>query len=97
MQKFIARYLCRDLMTMQPKDGWTDDEENTWALAGNGNEPVVIYSLSGSSVHLRRKIAARSARWFNPRSGEECEARSSDGLSYAKPDAGEWILLVEQR
>lgn len=97
VRDFIGRYLCHDLMTMQPKDGWTEDEENTWTLAGNGNEPVVIYSLSGSGVHLRRKIVALSARWFNPRSGEERVAQSNDGLSYSKPDKDEWVLLLEQR
>lgn len=99
VQGFVSRYLCRDLMTMEPKDGWTEDAENTWTLAGAAQEPVLIYSLTGTTVQLRHRVAAKSALWFNPRSGEQraAHAQGDDGATYTKPDAGEWLLLLSQR
>lgn len=96
VQSFVARYLCRDLMTMEPRDGWTEDPDNNWTLAGNAQEPVLIYSLAGSLIELKNAVMAKSALWFNPRSGEQRTAHAEDNQRrvYKKPDTGEWLLLL---
>lgn len=96
IQSFVERHLCKDLMMMEPQDGWVGDAENNWTLAGDARRPVLIYSLAGDRIDLRRRVVAKSSLWFNPRSGEERAAYSKDGYSYTKPDTGEWGLLIKR-
>ena len=95
---FVCKYLSHDLMYMEPKDGWTTGPDTNWTLARENRGPTLIYSLSGSTIDVTRKLNVRSALWFNPRSGEEREARSKPaaaGTVYEKPDSGEWLLLLQ--
>jgi hypothetical protein len=98
VQRFVCKYLSGDLMRMEPQDGWTSDPETTWTLAKDSNGPVLIDSLGGSAIRVQRKLNIKSALWYNPRSGEEREAKAEPGETetiYGKPDAGEWLLLLQ--
>ena len=95
---FVYKYLRDDLMHMEPKDGWTGDPQTTWTLARESNGPTLIYSLSGQAVTVKHKLHVKSALWFNPRSGKEYEAKARQAereTAYDKPDAGEWLLLLQ--
>lgn len=98
VQRFVCEHLSDKLMRMEPRDGWTADPETTWTLVSHNEGVLLIDSLAGARVELKRKVKSRSALWFNPRSGEECPATavaSEVGANYTKPDANEWLLLIE--
>ena len=85
-------------MHVEPQDGWTSDPETAWTLADTNNGPVLIDSMSNSSIHLTRKWKAQTQLWLNPRSGEERTAEASElahETLYIKPDSGEWLLLLK--
>ncbi|GAC1421353.1 MAG: DUF6298 domain-containing protein [Acidobacteriaceae bacterium] len=100
IEDFVQTYLAADLMNMSPRDGWTSAPERTWTLAGGKAQPVLIYSLSGSDVTLTRALpnAAYSAIWFDPRIGSPQRMQTVSGAAstvFAKPDAKEWLLLLQ--
>lgn len=97
VQRFVCQHLSNELMHMEPRDGWTADPETTWTLASQNADVILIDSLAGARVELKRKVKLSSAIWFNPRSGEERRATvvaTDTGESYTKPDASEWLLLI---
>jgi hypothetical protein len=94
--QFVAAHLAASLMKMEPKDGWVAAPEHTWVLAGGAAEPVLLYSLSGSSIAVTRALPAPQykATWIDPRTGNETAASGSEG-KWTKPDGKEWLLLLE--
>jgi hypothetical protein len=94
--QFVAAHLSMVLMKMEPKDGWVSAPDANWVLAGSAAEPVVIYSLSGDAITLSKPLPAANnkAMWFDPRTGAE-SAATADGLTWHKPDARTWVLLIE--
>ena len=100
VETFVSTYLSQDLMKMSPQDGWTTAPERTWVLAASRAEPVLIYSLSGADITLSHALpAARyNALWFDPRTGSAKPAQSvagSPSTVVTKPDAREWLLLLQ--
>lgn len=99
LEQFVHAYLPKDLMKISPKDGWVAAPERTWVLAGDDENPVLIYSLSGDDIALASALPAKSYRamWFDPRTGATRDAKTISGAaqtSLAKPDAREWLLLL---
>ncbi len=94
--QFVSAHLASVLMKMEPKDGWVSAPDQNWVLAGGAAEPVVIYSLAGSAITLAKPLPAAhvKATWFNPRTGAETAA-PADAPTWQKPDAQEWVLLLE--
>jgi hypothetical protein len=93
--QFVAAHLATVLMKMDPKDGWTSAPEANWVLAGGAAEPVVVYSWAGDAIVFARPLPAQvKGTWFDPRTGAETAA-VVDGQSWKKPDAKEWVLLIE--
>jgi hypothetical protein len=98
-EDFVKTYLSADLMKMSPKDGWTEEQDHTWTLAGEASEPVLIYSLSGDNITLAKALPATryQALWFDPRSGKSTSSQPSTGGSgtvLTKPDPQPWLLLL---
>ena len=99
VEKFVQTYLAAGLMKMSPQDGWTNAPERTWTLAGDAQEPVLLYSLSGKNITLTKALPAvrYHAIWFDPRTGEAKPpqpAAGSAGTTFEKPDAQPWLLLL---
>jgi len=99
---FVHTYLAASLMKMSPQDGWVDSPERTWVLAGGAAEPVLIYSLSGNDINLKRALPTSqySAIWFDPRNGNTLEPIATSvtvQTSFQKPDAREWLLLLSPK
>lgn len=92
---FIEQYLAGSLMKMSPQDGWVDDPEHTWVLAGGAAEPVLIDSLQGDAIALRQALPSQrySALWFDPETGRTLAAEMVSGR-WPKPDSREWLLLL---
>ena len=87
---------------MSPKDGWVAAPEHTWVLAGDTNDPVLIYSLSGVEIKLANQLPEKEykAMWFDPRTGSTQDAPSASGAAQnvlTKPDTREWLLLLTPR
>ena len=66
---------------------------------GGAADPVLIYSLSGSSIALTNAFQAANFKsvWFDPRTGvvQDGPAISAAGQTViAKPDARDWLLLL---
>jgi hypothetical protein len=69
-------------------------------LAGGAAEPVLIYSLSGNDITFASALPAKEykAIWFDPRTGAAQDAKPVAGAAQTtlvKPDAKEWLLLLE--
>ncbi len=100
LDPFVREHLADVLMTLQPRDGVTDDAEHIWCMADKGDTALLFYSLSGDGIKLRATLAqARYAGlWFDPASGK---TRALDGVvptqagdAITKPNAGPWMLLL---
>lgn len=99
IDQFVHSYLSKDLMKMSPKDGWVSAPERTWVLAGGAEEPMLIYSLSGSDIGFAKPLPAKryKAMWFDPRTGTAQDAKDlseSEPTAVTKPDDHEWLLLL---
>jgi len=99
VSQFIHTYLAADLMNMSPKDGWVDAPERTWVLAGNQQNPVLIYSLSGKEITLAASLPAKTykAIWLDPRLGTAQDTATVGAAAqtrFTKPDEKEWLLLL---
>jgi hypothetical protein len=99
IEQFVHTYLAKDLMKMSPKDGWVAAPEHTWVLAGGAEDPVLIYSLSGTDITLASALPVKEykAMWFDPRTGTAQDAKTLSATAQsvlAKPDAREWLLLL---
>jgi hypothetical protein len=102
IDRFVHTYLATELMKMSPKDGWVAAPEHTWVLAGDTNDPVLIYSLSGVEIKLANQLPEKEykAMWFDPRTGSTQDAPSASGAAQnvlTKPDTREWLLLLTPR
>jgi hypothetical protein len=100
IDRFVQTYLQTSLMKMSPKDGWVAASEHTWVLAGGEAEPVLIYSLSGNDITFASALPANDykAIWFDPRTGAAQDAKPVPGAAHTslvKPDAKEWLLLLQ--
>ena len=98
LDAFVRQHLSRVLMKMQPRDGIAADPQRTWCLADDQNDVVLLYSLSGPSITLSRRLAraAYSGLWFDPQSGNTrpLESPAAMGEAISKPDANPWLLLL---
>jgi hypothetical protein len=99
IDQFVQTYLAADLTHMSPKDGWVVAPERTWVLAGGAENPVLIYSLSGSDITLAGALPAKTyeAIWYDPRNGTaqaESHASRVSTISWTKPDSQAWLLLL---
>jgi Family of unknown function (DUF6298)/Putative collagen-binding domain of a collagenase len=99
IDQFVHTYLATELMKMSPKDGWVAGPEHTWVLAGETEEPVLIYSLSGNDITLMNALPAKTykAMWFDPRTGATQDAKTAAGAAQTvltKPDSRAWLLLL---
>jgi hypothetical protein len=97
---FVHTYLETELMKMAPKDGWVKAPEHTLVLAGGLSDPVLIYSLSGNDVTFANALPTKryKAMWFDPRTGSIQDAKAVAGSGQtmvSKPDAREWLLLLQ--
>jgi hypothetical protein len=102
IEGFVRTYLSADLMNMSPKDGWTTAPDRTWTLAGEANDPVLIYSLSGENITLARALPGKQyeALWFNPRNGSTQQIKNVSTMQntvFTKPDAQSWLLLFKTK
>jgi hypothetical protein len=99
IESFVQNYLASDLMKMSPQDGWTADLDHTWSLAGGASEPVLMYSLSGTTVAFAKSLPSSrySALWFDPHTGNAQTSfvtTGAAGTSLTKPNAEPWLLLL---
>ena len=74
--------------------------ERASALATSGRDVVAVYLPVGGSVKLSLPAGSRSARWFDPRTGE-FQAAPADAGSFRSPSTSsdgrnpdDWILLL---
>ena len=75
------------------------DPEQTWCLADDGGDSVLLYSLAGPSIRLLRALTRSSytGLWFDPRTGNTrpLEAVSAKaGAVIQKPTAEPWLALL---
>ena len=89
LDAFVREHLATVLMKMQPRDGVASDG---WCLADDSFQSVVLYSLSGESIHLNRALRG-TATWFDPRTGATQPAQVT-GMEVRKPSAEAWLLLL---
>ena len=96
LEAFIQANLATSLMKLSPKDGWTLAPERTWTLAGGASDPILVCSLSGPDITFTHPLpsAHDTVLWFQPETGQT-QTTGARGLSYTKPDAGLWLLLLE--
>lgn len=97
LDAFVREHLATTLMKMKPGDGIAANPEQTWCLADDRYESVLLYSLAGSSIELRGSLAQNhyTGLWFDPRTGN---TRSMDtpGSAIQKPTAEPWLLLLRR-
>ena len=95
--EFVRKHLAAALMRMEPKDGWVESGEQDWVLAGEAADPVVIYSLGGTAITLTKPLpfAHFHATWIDPHTGAESAADATNARQFAKPNGGEWLLVLE--
>jgi hypothetical protein len=97
---FVGAYLTPILMKMKPRDGVAADPQQNWCLADEGDQSVLLYSLTGESIHLLRTLRGTryTGLWFNPRTGntERAGLLASGPLNgeIRKPSAESWLLLL---
>ena len=97
---FVRGQLATTLMNMQPRDGVAADPEQTWCLADDRRESVLLYSLGGSAIALLRALPGKvyTGLWFDPRTGNtrllEAPVSATAGAAIQKPTAEPWLLLL---
>jgi hypothetical protein len=98
---FVREQLATTLMKMQPRDGAAAEPERTWCLADDRSERVLLYSLDGASITLRRRLSQNSytGLWFDPRTGStrplEAPVSGEAGTVIRKPTAEAWLVLLK--
>ena len=94
---FVRDHLAATLMKMNPRDGVVADPEQTWCLADDRYESVLLYSLAGPSISLLHTLPRNgyTGLWFDPRTGntKPFEAPVS-GTVIRKPTADPWLALL---
>jgi hypothetical protein len=97
---FVREQLATTLMEMQPRDGAAADPEQSWCLADDRSESVLLYSLAGPSVTLLQALPrnAYTGLWFDPRTGAtrrvESHISGGAGAVIRKPTAEPWLVLL---
>jgi hypothetical protein len=93
LDAFVRDRLAAVLMKMKPRDGVAAD---AWCLADDGDQSVLLYSLSGDSIRLTHPLrgAHDEGLWFDPRTGAMHPAEVT-GTEIRKPSAEAWLLLLK--
>jgi hypothetical protein len=96
---FVREYLSTTLMSMQPRDGVVAEPEQTWCLADDYRESVLLYSLAGTSIILLRALPPGTyvGIWFDPRSGSTRPLETALTNTIEKPTGEQWLLLLRVR
>jgi hypothetical protein len=87
-------------MNMKPRDGVAADPEQTWCLADDRRDTVLLYSLAGSDIRLLQRLPQSSytGLWFDPRTGDtrpaETAASGNGAAVIHKPTTESWLLLL---
>jgi hypothetical protein len=98
---FVREQLATTLMKMQPRDGAAADPDETWCLADDRSESVLLYSLAGGSITLLRTLSRNTYTgwWFDPRTGAtrrvESHISGEAGAVIRKPTAEAWLVLLK--
>jgi hypothetical protein len=102
LDAFVREHLASNLMKMQPVDGVAADSDQTWCLADEGRESVLLYSLAGASLTVLQSLPqpAYTGLWLDPRSGDirplEAPVTGKVGsITIPKPTAEPWLLLLQ--
>ena len=98
LDAFVRDHLAPFLMKMKPRDGAAADPDQTWCLADDADESVLLYSLAGDSIRLLhpRHGMHYQGWWFDPRTGET-HAAGPVAADIRKPSTGPWLLLLGRR
>ena len=99
IDKFVRDYLASDLMKMHPVDELVSDPAQSWVLAGDATDAILIYSRAPSSIVLARALPHSTYRgqWIDPATGDLTKtitASGANGTSIDKPDRNGWFLLL---
>jgi hypothetical protein len=100
---FVRENLASTLMNMQPRDGAAADPEQTWCLADDHSESVLLYSLAGSSITLLQALPGSSytGLWFDPRTGStrpmDAPVVAKASAIIQKPTPEPWLVLLRAR
>jgi hypothetical protein len=90
LDAFVREHLAPVLMKMSPRDGVAAD---TWCLADDAGETVLLYSLAGDTIRLLHPGVRYQGLWFDPRTGATHSAGAING-EIRKPSADAWLLLL---
>jgi hypothetical protein len=102
LDAFVRENLAGELMNLNPRDGVVADPEQTWVMADQRGETVLVYSLAGTSIKLTQGLgrARYSGVWFDPRTGAtrtQGGVTAETGSVIEKPSAEAWLLLLRSR
>lgn len=92
--QFIADHVADVLPQMKPRD---DVATNAWCLGTPDARALLLYSMKGDSIELKRSLSAEVSRaiWFNLRDGKTHPATlHATDATIAKPSSDAWLLLV---
>jgi hypothetical protein len=98
LDAFVHHYLASVLMKMKPRDGASADPAQTWCLADDADQHMLLYSLAGETIRLRSTLRGDryAGLWFDPRSGETSPA-GEVSVEIRKPSSEPWLLLLTAR
>jgi len=95
LDAFVRDHLASVLMRMKPRDGVAADPEQTWCLADDAGESVLLYSLAGDTIRLLSTLRGTryTGQWYDPRTGNTQPAGQLGG-EIRKPSPDPWLLLL---
>lgn len=98
LDAFVTGHLAGDLMKMQPTDGLAADPQQTWCLADERRDTVLLYSLAGPAIQLQRELPQGdyTATWFDPRTGKTQPLDGKTSSAIQKPTSEPWLLLFRR-
>ncbi len=98
LDAFVTGQLAGNLMKMEPKDGLAADPQQTWCLADDRLDTVLLYSLGGPAIQLQRELPQGSyaGAWFDPRSGKTQPLEGKPASAIRKPTSEPWLLLLRK-
>jgi len=99
---FLRDRLGGKLHTLDVAEGLFDAAGPTWCLADANRHLLLVASLAGASIGVRAGELRRrrwQATWFSPSTGKTLAAKTDwgDDGTIAKPDARDWLLLLQAR
>jgi hypothetical protein len=100
LDAFVREHLAAALMHMRPRDGVAAEPEQTWCLADDTRNVVLLYSVSGPSIMLAGTLSKNSysGLWFDPRTGNTQPLPSAvsgtAGTAIQKPTGDPWLILL---